>query len=293
MLAEIAAKVLMFLGTKKGCSAVAVIDVFFDASEMNGYTSVAGLIFRKKHLRTFERGWSAMLRKYGLSHFHMTDCNAAQGEFRGWCREKRDACAREAIDLLVSYPLKGIAFTIKNQDFDEVITSEGLMPNAVTLGVWASLFAVRSWADNSDSEARISYFFESGDEEQRSVNNLLNSIAEDPVRRSNARYRRHAFVSKISSFAAQASDILAWHAAKYAPRRETGERMRGDFNAIVTKLSVSDDYHDRNWLMQLLEISRKHAGEDGNRLAQTAFLYNRSNARQMERKFLEIWTEAR
>lgn len=267
---------------------MAVTNVYSDASTIQGYTSVASLIFRKRHLRPFEKAWGAMLRKYGLSHFHMTDCNAAGGEFQHWPDEKRDECARIAIELLTQYPMKGIAFTIRNQDFEEIVTSEGIMPNPVTLGVWATLFSVRAWADEFDPAARISYLFESGDNEQGSINNLMNSVAEDENRRRNSRYRTHDFVPKLGSFPTQAADILAWHAAKNAKRRDNGQRMRGDFHAIVSKLIVADDYHDRAWLKHLVDIAKKHAGKDGNRLAGAAFLYNKFNAPRMEERFRDI-----
>lgn len=229
-----------------------------------------------------------MLRAFAISHFHMTDCSAARREFDGWCFDRRDACAREAIRLLVKYPFKGIAFTVRNQDFDEVITKNGLMPNPVALGAWATLFDIRHWAESNDENARISYRFEAGDDEQSSINNLFNSIAEDPMRRANARYRHHQFVPKLVSYPTQAADILAWHAAKNAKRREEGKHMRPDFDAIVSGLSVSDGHHDRAWLMRLVEIAKKNAGPHGNELSGAAFLHNRFNAPQMRKRWIEL-----
>lgn len=246
---------------------MAVIEIFSDGSNMAGYTSVASLIFRKKHLKPFEKEWDKMRRRFGISHFHMTDCSAARKEFEGWTFEQRDACAREAISILVKYPLKGMAFTVKNQDFYDIIGENGIMPNPITLGVWATLFDVRHWADTNYPDSRISYIFESGDSEQPSINNLLNSIAEDPIRSKNARYRNHAFVPKLKSYPTQAADIIAWHAAKHAKRRAEGKPMRPDFSEIVSKLSISDVHHDRNFLEGLVEIAKKNAGPNGERLA--------------------------
>lgn len=265
-----------------------VIEVYSDSSDTAGYTAVGSILFRKKDVKPFEKEWRSMLNNFGINHFHMTDCNAARGEFNEWSHDKRDACARTAISLLVRYPFKGIAFTIRNSDFDDVITKKGIMPNPVTLGVWATLFDVRNWADLNDPNARISYFFEEGDSEQRSVNNLLCSLSEDPVRRANARYRAHAFVPKLSSLATQAADILAWHAARNARRQAEGKSMRGDFKAIVSQLNVSDAHHSRDWLEKIVKIAEKNAGERGNELSGAAFLFNKFNAPQMRKRWIEI-----
>lgn len=272
----------------RDCDTVAVIEVFSDASDMAGYTAVGSLLFRKKHIKPFEKEWAAMLRRFSISHFHMTDCNSSRGEFDGWCFERRDACARVAIGLLVKYPLKGIAFTVRNQDFAEVITDRGIMPNPVTLGAWATLFDIRHWAEEHDPSARISYVFEAGDAEQPSINNLFNSIAEDPQRKANARYRNHVFVPKLASYPTQAADILAWHAARNAKRRVEGKPMRGDFAAIVRQIKVSDGHHDRAWLERLIQIAKKNAGNHGNELSGAAFLQNRFNAPQMRSRWIEI-----
>jgi hypothetical protein len=45
-----------------------VFSAFFDASENGGHFSVGGLLFRKGHIRKFEREWKKMLRKFEIPY---------------------------------------------------------------------------------------------------------------------------------------------------------------------------------------------------------------------------------
>jgi hypothetical protein len=270
---------------------VAVMEVYSDASEIGGHLAIGTLLFRKKNIKPFEKKWRAMLRKYDITYFHMTDCNATppRGPHKHQTEKECDACAREAIAIILEFATKGCIFSVKKSDFYEIITERGIMPNPFTLGAWFTLFDIRNWADHRDPIARISYVFEAGDEHQKDANALLTGIAEQPERAEAFRYRNHAFVPKISSYPAQAADILAWHGAKHIHRRSAGNyRLRGDFNEIITKLHVTDGYHEPQWLQQLVEVAKRRAGKYGNELAGLAFRLTEANARQLSSRFAEI-----
>jgi hypothetical protein len=282
---------LYFLYFFDGTDLFAVMVVYSDASEIGGNLSVGSLLFRKKLIPPFEKEWRLMLRQNGLTHFHMTDCNAREGEFRGKSDAQCDACAREAIRILIKYAVRGVIFSVKKSDFQKIITPRGFLPNPFTLGAWFTLLDIRNWADQCDPIARISYVFEAGDDHQKDANALFLSIAEDPNRTAAYRYRNHAFLPKLKSLPTQAADILAWHGAKHTHRREKGNyRLRGDFDAIVSSLHVTDGYHDREWLEHLVSVAQKHAGPHGNEVAGVAMRYNSSNARQMRDRLYEILT---
>ena len=264
------------------------MQVYSDASDLGGYYSIGSLLIRKSKVRPFEKKWRRMLSNFGLTHFHMTDCNANQGEFRN-LGDDRDRCARQAISILIEYGEKASIFCVKKSDFNEIILPSGLMPNPFALGVWYMLFDTRHWADDNDPNARISYIFESGDDDQSDADTLLKSIAQDPIRSQNSRYNGHAFLPKIGSLPTQAADILAWQGAKSRNRNDRGfHGLRGDFNEIVSKLTVTDGYHDRAWLQRLVDISNKHGGRFGSELAGIAFKYNKENAKQMNLRVSEI-----
>ncbi len=270
---------------------VVVMVSYYDASDIGDHLAIGGLLFRKKNIRPFEKGWQVMLRKYGLSHFHMTDCYAGQGEYAGMNPDERDASEPNAIDLILNYSSKGVIFSVAKSDFYDIIGRNGFMPNPFTLGSWYCLFDTCYYADNNDPKARITYVFESGDDHQNDAENLLTGIAEESDRAASFYYQGHSFLPKRASLPTQAADILVWHGAKHADRLDRGvERLRGDFSAIVDRLHVSDGKHQREWLERLVETSRKNQDKDiaGRRIkpehwdeyVRISFLMNRGNARR-------------
>lgn len=273
-----------------GATHMAVMEVYSDASENGGFVSLGSVLFRKKNLKPFNRKWRAMLRKHGISYFHMTDCNVGQGEFKGMSDEECDECAREAIGILLEFATKGAIFSVKKADFYDIIGERGVMPNPFTLGAWFTIFDLRHWADEHDPIARISYIFEAGDDHQSDVNSLFKSVREDPTRLATARYRNHAFVPKELSYPSQAADILAWHGAKHRERRERLPkkkfRLRGDFQEIISSLHVTDGHHEREWLQRIVDVAEKH--EVGSEIAGLAFRAHSQNAHQVARRLAEI-----
>lgn len=280
-------------------TAVVVMVSYYDASEIGDHLAIGGLLFRKKNIRPFEKGWRAMLRKHGLTHFHMTDCNARQGEYRHMEDNERDACARTAIGLILEYATKGVIFSVRKSDFAAIIGPNGFMPNPFILGAWYALFDTRYYADTNDPEARISYVFESGDEHQRDAENLLTGLSEEPDRAAGFYYNGHAFQSKRSSLPTQAADILAWHGAKHADRKDRQHhRLRGDFNEILSRLLVTDGRHDRAWLERLVQVTRKLQDKDigGRRIkpdywseyVRLSFLANKSNSKRTLARVMEL-----
>lgn len=273
-----------------GASHVAVMEVYSDASEIGGHLAIGSLLFRKKNIKPFEKRWRAMLRKYQISHYHMTDCNVGRGPFEGKDEAECDKCAREAIAIILEFATQGCIFSVKKSDFNEIVTERGVMPNPFTLGVWFTLFDLRNWADNNDPNARISYLFEAGDDHQKDANNLLIGVAEQPERVAAFHYRNHAFVPKMLSMPAQAADILAWHGAKHNHRRSEGNyRLRGDFNEIITKLHVTDGDHDPERLRNIVKVAEERAGKYGNEIAGLAFRMTESNAHRLWGRLSEIF----
>jgi hypothetical protein len=231
---------------------------YYDASEIGDQLAIGGLLFRKKNVREFERQWSEMLRRHRIEYFHMTDCNAGEGPFRGKSQDECDSCAREAIKILLRHAEKGVIFSVAKRDFAEIVGKNGFMPNPFTLGAWYSLFHIRHYARDKDPNCRMTYVFEAGDTHQGDAENLLRAIAQQPHRARSFHYERHKFLGKKASLATQAADILAWHGAKQADRRDRGiGRLRGDFKEIIEKLQIADGRHGRTLLAQLVTVTAR------------------------------------
>lgn len=247
------------LGIFREASHVVVMQAFFDASENDGFLAVAGYLFRKKHIKEFERRWRAMLRKHGLDHFHMTDCNAGADQFKDMSKDERIECQTMAVSLICEFATVGVMNSVSISDFQAVMDGRGYMSNPFSLCAHGALMMCKSWADENDPIARIAYIFDAGDAFMGDANNILTSIAEDTTRRSFFHYETHAFVPMRSSIPTQAADILAWHECKQHGRTARGEsRLRTDFAVLLDGVKTMRYIHTRSDIESVIDIAKKH-----------------------------------
>ena len=52
------------------------------------YLTLSGFVSHESVWRSFELKWQAILDKYNISSFHMTDACSGKGLFRNWKKEK-------------------------------------------------------------------------------------------------------------------------------------------------------------------------------------------------------------
>ncbi|QLC25097.1 DUF3800 domain-containing protein [Parasphingopyxis algicola] len=275
-------------------SHVAVMQAFFDASEGGGYLTVGGYLFRKKHIKPFTKRWRAMLRKFGIEYFRMTECNTASGEFSNKGEQECDQCARTAIPIITDYATSGITATVDIGAFEQSGLTD-FMQSPFSLAAYSALVGCRQWAEANDLVARVFYVFEAGDDYQSDANQLLNSISEDAERRQTYYYEDHAFLTKRGSLPTQAADILAWHARKQWGREDRGiEHLRGDFSELVDKVETKKFIWDEQYLREMHEESAAATGSEdwakvvGKQLRRTA-----SNARRIDREVAAILERVR
>ncbi len=273
---------------------VTVFTAYFDASANGGMFTVGGLLFRKKEISAFEGRWRYMIRKYSIPYFHMAECNSRQGVFAHLSEEECIDCATMAIDAVANHAAKGATWTVSIKEFDEIVGKAGILPSPLLACAYPAMMDLANWANNNDHSPppRIFYVFESGDTDQGDVENLLRAVSETGSRQERFRYEDHAFLPKEGSLPTQGADILAWHGSKHARRRTEGNtHLRGDFDALVKRLEITDGLASREFLQDLTKIAEEAAGERfdelglrgvegyGPQLAQLAIMMNKSNRR--------------
>ena len=242
---------------------MAVMQAYFDASESaDGYYTVAGYIFERPNVRPFERLWGRMIKDHPISCFHMTDCNQQKGEFNGMSKRECDQCARKAIHAISKRASQGIVVGIRVADFHELAAADGFMPSPFSLCAHGVLMLCSQWAEIHAPQAKFAYIFESGDDYQSDVNQLLNTIGEDEMRTKMFRYHTHAFHPKRKSYPVQAADVIAWHACKQWGRSEKGIRLRGDFEALVRNVETRYFLWSREDLIHSVEEPKRIHGHD-------------------------------
>lgn len=281
------------LGVFDEATHVVVMQAFFDASERGDFLVVGGYMFRKRHIKPFEKRWNAMLRKYNLEYFHMTDCNVAAGVHSHLSHQDCDDCARMAIQIITEYATVGITSGVDIPAFNDLIVQSGYMKSPFSISVHSAMMMCKDWAEQNDPSARIFYVFEAGDQFQSDANQILTAISEDPVRRKFFFYEDHAFLTKKGSKPTQAADIVAWHTRKQYEREARCElRLRGDFAALVDGVMTKRYFHSADELRKIKAIANKLIPSNhGERIAGLALRSTNASSKGIDREVLAILLE--
>jgi hypothetical protein len=93
--------------------------------------------------------------------------------------------------------------------------------------------SARRWADNTNFDGDIAYFFEAGHASQSEANQIMEDIFEIEELRNAYRYGGHAFLPKPKAALLQTGDIIAWLWRKHLA--DAGKRkMRQDLASILS-----------------------------------------------------------
>lgn len=248
---------------------VALVHAYFDESGEGEFFVVGGFIFRKSKISRFEKSWRRMLIDAGLDYFHMTDCNAAKGQYEALGEIGCDIVARKAIKIITEHAEHAYYCAVRVADFDKQTNLKKMFQNPYQMCAYFCLVGSGVWADNYAPNSLISYFFESGYKDQNSAQSAISALTSYDSEHAHFKYRSHSFVSKKSSFPTQAADMLAWHANKHLKRTSAGHLgTRGDFAEILKSVGFTF-FHIRTAEMEKMvsAINKKAGGPGGVTLA--------------------------
>ena len=248
---------LLELTLPGGGWALAISEVFFAESiEQQGNTRmlcVAGYVFRRSKAREFSRIWGNYLRRQGLPYFHMTDCAAREGVFKGWERGECDAVARELIRLTKRFSAFGFAIAINEDDYNELIGPQEGMRSAYAFALLAGMHHVLRWRQRANVSGPTSFFFESGHQHEGDANEWLRWMLGSPHLRDGLGYTgTHAFIPK-SNPALHPADNLSWHWRLETVRRKDPNRKFGTRQDLLELWRATDVLaeYTRDRLMEL------------------------------------------
>ena len=218
------------------------------------FICVSGYLFTKEKAVELDVLWSAWIREVGISHFHMTDCNAQGDEFARFSEAECDALARKAIAFIKQFASHGIALTLEKSAFDLLPESGaplwGGSPYAALVAQVG--YAIRDWVPETD---RVAYVFEAGAKGQGLALSAINQFWMNPEGRALFRHGSHSFVCKKDASLLQCADILAWHWCKQATRSANGHtKMRGDFKELFKGVPTVLHHYGREELIRARRI---------------------------------------
>jgi hypothetical protein len=166
-------------------------------------------------------------------------------------KTERIAVATNAIDLIKTHAVRGIAISIEIE-FGHLIPKWNLFSSPYTFACWSALQGVRHWANERNYVGGVSYFFESGHASQGEANRIMQKIFEEPELNQVYRYSSHEFSDKTKVLPLQCADLLAWQwftQTKRIKRRMRG--MRADLASLIKLDHLAAHYDEariRAWV---------------------------------------------
>ena len=238
-----------------------LIRAYFDESAEQkvgqGFLTVAGYVFSGVGLRGLEAKWKQMLRAYGLPYFHMAECNVDDPKppnvFAHLAKPQRIKVATQAIEIARTYPLHGVAYVVKQEDYKEILEDVGFACDAYSFLLWTALIHAAKWRDQNRPQQSLSLFFEQGYRTQSRANDLLQFVIQDTAfrRGGGSSVVSHSFFNKECSYPGQAADLLAWNVRKGNANQAAGKDIRKDTLALVEGRSIKTIHYERARLMLL------------------------------------------
>jgi hypothetical protein len=226
-----------------GC-AVAFTEVYLDESydDRNGspLLCVAGYVFTKSKAKEFSRKWAAYLERKGLPYFHMSECAHGNGVFKG---KDCDGIARELIRRTRQDTEFGVAITINEGDYAELVGKRDGMRSAYAFALMMCMHHVANWRQRTGARGQTAFFFESGHKHQNDANEWISWMVGSPLLQGALQYSGHAFVPKVTP-GLHPADNLAWHWRLETSRRQDPNRtrpIRGDLRALMRDGDVYGD----------------------------------------------------
>lgn len=159
----------VWLGAYRPRNFFAMFTAYFDesgnASDPNGAFTVAGSISTIQKWLRFEVQWKSILKRHGVSVFHMQPCAAGIGEYDGWSAEDRREFVAELSECLARNAKHAFAITVVLEGWNHVNKQFRLSATHGEPYAFCGRFAglcVRSWMKRKRFTAPVRYVFEDG-----------------------------------------------------------------------------------------------------------------------------------
>ena len=223
---------------------------------------IAGYVSTYKRWVKFQREWRDVLKKFGITSFHMSEYAHGIGGFVGWSKRKRDALAVELIEVIHEHTLFGLGGLISVRDYDTVlppyIKAEVGHPYYFCMAV---LMRTLAQFDHLIPEDKINFVFEQNLGFQGNAQQIFNGLRlHNPIH--NRRLGNISFEPKGTLKPLEAADFVAYETRRYGadqfygssrPTRKSLEALSKEHNIIV-------GYYDADNLREHVKIRSRQLG---------------------------------
>jgi Protein of unknown function (DUF3800) len=107
---------------------LAMLEAYIDDSgnlEGNRTYVLAAFCTTSREWANILRDWRGIVRHYGVTRFHATDCTNGYGEFQGWSGSKKGRLFRSTMDILARHTnARGYSVGIVLDDYNQVVEKD-------------------------------------------------------------------------------------------------------------------------------------------------------------------------
>jgi hypothetical protein len=198
-----------------------VLYAYFDDSGTHASSEivlVGGIFGSPNQMDLLSERWAKKLAdpspgKPPLKRFHMTDCEAADGEFLGWSRTATDYLVHELGDIILKSGVWGFAAAIERRPYEELVIGDlrRACGDAETFCYIECFNQVRKWAYEFTGDRKIAMIFDSRPpDKQIDVRKINEVYGQTKEFRSLPDFVSLDFLSSTKIVPLQAADMIAW-----------------------------------------------------------------------------------
>src|SRR3954447_19259018 len=241
---------------------------YFDDSGTHGSSEVVvwgGLMGTDSQWLRFGRDWNSKLDdplpgKPPLKRFHMTDCQAKDGEFRDYSEAEKNAVIHDFRKVILDSGIYGYAAAVVIADWNEIIggKSYGRFGDADFFCMNLCVLNAARFARDFTEDRFISLAFDDR-KEHAEANQFVLSIFQEAynTHRQNEEVAGISFLPTLKFAPLQAADMIAWetynHAKTWKPGGQ-GEPERPHLQRLVETGRFIAHIANRNSIGEIKKI---------------------------------------
>lgn len=201
-----------------------MLTAYFDDSGTHAdaeVVTIAGLVGVQSQWDLFERAWRAKLkaplpRKPSLKYFHMSPCEAREGEFRDYSKAECDAVIHDFRQIILDSQLHGYAMAVSRNDWEDLVVERDIRAAVGDGELYCFADCVsrmKSFAIEHTKETEIALVFDNRphrtDANQRVFHYYQNKLIGPEL-------VSITFLSSVLTVPLQGADMWAWETYRYA-----------------------------------------------------------------------------
>ncbi|HZO53672.1 MAG TPA: DUF3800 domain-containing protein [Bryobacteraceae bacterium] len=240
---------------------MALYSAYFDESDSNHCSVVAGVILSVSQLPHFEREWRLLLDEEKLGYFHMKEFAHFKGEFKSGWRGDSDRRANflsRAIGIIARRCNISIGITLDRTGYQKAISVSPLVAsfyvNEYTAASFMTLMRVGTWADRNNHSDSITYVFDDGNPKRSDFDRAFHTAKAVPELRSQYRLGDLSFDDDKRLTPLQAADFIAYEVCKvYSDIANNEQRLRRSMKALLKQVNGDWRIGSEDMLLKLAQ----------------------------------------